>query len=58
MRGCCKLKFLKDKGSFSTENNILAYLPRSIEYDKYQRTNNKGPQGFLTTTVEVIRSIL
>ena len=58
MKGCWKLKILKEKGSFSTENNILASFSRSIEYDKYQGTNNKGPQGILTITVEVIRSIL
>ena len=58
MRGCWKLKFLKEKGSFSTENNILAFFPRSIEHDKYQGTINKGPQDILTITVEVIRSIL
>ena len=29
-----------------------------IDYDKPQKTNYNGPQGFLTFTVEVIRSSL
>ena len=58
MRGCWKLKFLKEKGNFSTENNVLAYFPRSIVYDKFQGTINKGPQSILTITVEDIGSIL
>ena len=57
-RGCWKLKFLKKKGSLSSEKNFLAIFSRSIEHDKYQGTIYKGPEGFLTITVEVIRSIL
>ena len=57
-RGCWKLKFLKKKGSLSSEKNFLAIFSRDIEHNKYQETIYKGPQGFLAITVEVIRSIL
>ena len=51
--------FLKNKeGSLSSEKNVLAYFARSFEHDKYQGTLHQGPQGVLTLTVEVIRSIL
>ena len=46
------------KGSLSSEKNFLAFFSRSIEHDKYQRTIYNGPHGVLTTTMEVIRSIL
>ena len=46
------------KGSLSSEKNILVKFSRNIEHNKYQETIYKGPQGFLTITVEVIRSIL
>ena len=46
------------KGSLSSEEMILACFSCSIEHDKYQGTFYKGPQGVLTFTVEVLRSIL
>ena len=51
-------KIFEEKGSLSSEKNISAYFPPSIEHDKNEITLFKGPQKILTITGEVIRSNL
>ena len=46
------------KGKHSSEKTYLTNLSQNIDYDKTQRTLHKGPQGMLTTIVQMIRSFL
>ena len=50
--------FLKKKGNLSSEKKMLTNFSGTAEYDKPQGTKYKGPQGMLTTTVQVMRSTL
>ena len=57
LKGCWKLKFLKRKGSLSSEKNILACFARSIEHDENQRKNYKRSKVLLTFIVQVLMLI-
>ena len=51
-----KTKISEKKGKLSSEEKILAYFFRIIEYDKCQETIYKGQQCILTFIVQMIRS--
>ena len=56
-----KTQIFEKKGTLSSEKKrFWPNFSRIIEYDKPQGTIyiHTGPQGFLASTVEVIRSIL
>ena len=53
-----KTQIFENKGSLSSEEQILAFFSRIIECVKPQGTVYEGPQGILTITVEVTSSFL
>ena len=53
-----KTQNFEKKGNLSSEEKILAYCICGIEFQKPQGIVYRGPQGFLTISVEVTRSFL
>ena len=52
-----KTQIFEKKTNFPAKKLFRPYFSRIIEYEKPPRTIQRGPQGFVTVTVQVIRSI-
>ena len=53
-----KTQISEIKATFLVKKIFWPFLSRVVENDKRQRTNKMGPEGFLTTIVQVRRSFL